>query len=60
MGFVAELTTTLIVVELAHSPAFGVKVAVTFIPPEGSIEAGDQMPEIPFEEVGGRVTGISF
>ena len=56
----AALTVTVRVVELAHCPASGVKVAVTSLPAEGSILAGDQVPEIPLLEVEGREIGVSF
>ena len=56
----AALTVTIRVVELAHCPASGVKVAVTSLPAEGSILAGDQVPEIPLLEVVGRGIGASF
>ena len=60
VGSVAVLTATVIITVLAHSPLSGVKVAVTSLPPDGSMLAGDHVPEIPLLEVVGRETGASF
>ena len=60
MGLIAEFTATVMLIVLAHCPASGVKVAVTSLPPDGSMLAGDHVPEIPLLEVVGRETGASF
>ena len=60
VGSVAVLTATVIITVLAHSPLSGVKVAVTSLPLDGSMLAGDHVPEIPLLEVVGRETGVSF
>ena len=60
VGSVAGVTTMVIMKLFAHWPASGVKVAVTSLPPDGSILAGDQLPVIPLLEVVGKLTGLSF
>ena len=52
-------TTTVMLVVLAHSPASGVNVAVTSLPPEGSMLPGDQLPLIPLLEMEGNTIGVS-
>ena len=57
VGVAAGVTTTVSVVGFAHEPASGVKVAVTLLPPLGSMTAGDHVPLMPLLEVVGSVTG---
>ena len=60
VGLIAEFTATVMLIVLAHCPASGVKVAVTLLPPDGSMLAGAHEPVIPLLEVVGKETGASF
>lgn len=52
MGVILGVTETVIVVGLAHAAGLGVKV---YILVAFGLTGGDQVPEIPFKEVVGRV-----
>ena len=58
VGVTLALTVTVIVVELAHSPAVGVKVYVVFPGDAVLTILGLQVPVTPFPEVVGRVPGV--